>query len=33
MPWADPEYSGVLVFEVGDKWFGFVDVDKFAQFN
>lgn len=29
MPWADPEYSGVLVFEVGDKWFGFVDVDKF----
>lgn len=33
MPWIEPEYSGILVFEVGDKWFGFVDIDKFEFCN
>jgi len=33
MPWTEPKYSGVLVFSVGDKWYGFVDVDKFEFCN
>jgi len=33
MPWRDPEYSSVLVFEVGGKWFGFVDIDRFEFCN
>ena len=33
MPWTEPEYSSLLVFEVGDKWFGFVDIDKFEFCN
>ncbi len=28
MPWSKPEYSGIIVFCVGDKWFGLVDVDR-----
>lgn len=34
MPWSDdPKYSGVIVFSVGGKWFGFVDVDEFEFCN
>ncbi|MCM1153559.1 MAG: MmcQ/YjbR family DNA-binding protein [Muribaculum sp.] len=29
MPWTEPEYSSLMVFEVVDKWYGFVDIDKF----
>lgn len=33
MPWKEPEYSGIIVFSVGGKWFGFVDMDKFEFCN
>jgi len=33
MPWNEPEYSGIIVFSIGDKWFAFVDVDKFEFCN
>jgi len=33
MPWKKPEYSSILVFAVGGKWFGFVDIDTFVFCN
>jgi len=33
MPWTEPKYAGTLVFEVGGKWFGFVDIDTFEFCN
>lgn len=29
MPFTEPKYSPCVVFEVGGKWFGFVDIEKF----
>jgi len=29
MPWVDRDYSSILIFEVGGKWFGFVNIEKF----
>jgi len=33
MPWNKKEYSSLLVFSVGDKWYGLVDIDKFEYCN
>ncbi len=33
MPWVEPAYASLLVFMVGDKWFGLVDVDEFDFCN
>lgn len=33
MPWAEREYSSLMIFEVGEKWFGLVDIDSFEFCN
>ncbi len=33
MPWSDKDYSSLMIFEVGDKWFGMVDIDSFEYCN
>jgi len=33
MPWTKHEYENMLVFCVADKWFAFVDIDKFEFCN
>lgn len=33
MPWSDKRYASLLVFSVGEKWFGLVDIDAFDYCN
>lgn len=33
MPWSDPRYASLIVFSVGEKWFGLVDIDAFDYCN